>query len=62
MISGYAQQGMGQEGLGLYSSMQQKGVLPDRVTYVCMLKACAAVAGLPLGEQLHALSQSGSSC
>lgn len=54
MIAGYAQQGMGDEALCLYSSMQQEGITePDSVTFLCLLQACAAEAALPLGRQLH---------
>lgn len=54
MLSGYAQHGHGQEALTLYKSMEKEGVsAPDAVTFVCLLKACAKMGALKLGEQVH---------
>lgn len=55
MIAAYVQQGMGQEALSLYSSMQQEGMSPpDSFTFACLLQACAGLAALNQGKQLHA--------
>eukprot|EP00246_Nothoceros_aenigmaticus_P001035 TRINITY_DN11320_c1_g1_i2.p1 TRINITY_DN11320_c1_g1~~TRINITY_DN11320_c1_g1_i2.p1 ORF type:complete len:192 (+),score=31.36 TRINITY_DN11320_c1_g1_i2:48-623(+) len=55
MIAAYTEQGMGQEALTLYSSLQQEGIsTPKSVTFVCLLQACAIVAALPLRKVLHA--------
>ncbi|KAJ7568863.1 hypothetical protein O6H91_01G050800 [Diphasiastrum complanatum] len=53
MIAGYAQQGLGKEALALYKQMKQEGVQPNSVTYVVLLKACASLAALEQGKQLH---------
>ncbi|KAJ7533579.1 hypothetical protein O6H91_13G055700 [Diphasiastrum complanatum] len=53
MIAGYAQHSLGKEALVLYEQMKQKGVRPDNVTYVVLLKACASIAALEEGKQLH---------
>ncbi|KAJ7256129.1 hypothetical protein O6H91_Y414900 [Diphasiastrum complanatum] len=53
MIAGYAQQGLGKEALALYEQMKQEDVQPNDVTYVCLLKACASIAALKEGKQLH---------
>ncbi|KAJ7534639.1 hypothetical protein O6H91_13G104000 [Diphasiastrum complanatum] len=53
MIAGYAQQGLGKEALNLYEQMKQAGVQPTIVTYVVLLKACASIAALEQGKQLH---------
>ncbi|KAJ7560407.1 hypothetical protein O6H91_04G128300 [Diphasiastrum complanatum] len=53
MIAGYAQQGLGKEALALYEQMKQEGLQPDDVTYVVLLKACASIAALEQGKQLH---------
>ncbi|KAJ7532424.1 hypothetical protein O6H91_13G002800 [Diphasiastrum complanatum] len=53
LIAGYAQQGLGKEALALYDQMKQEGVQPDSVTYVVLLKACASIAALEQGKQLH---------
>ncbi|KAJ7528130.1 hypothetical protein O6H91_16G085400 [Diphasiastrum complanatum] len=53
MISGYAEHGLGKEALALYERMRQEGVQPDNVTYVVLVKACASIAALEQGKQLH---------
>ncbi|KAJ7569689.1 hypothetical protein O6H91_01G088800 [Diphasiastrum complanatum] len=53
MIAGYAQNGLGKEALALYEQMKQEGVQPNNVTFVLLLKACASLAGLEQGRQLH---------
>ncbi|KAJ7540625.1 hypothetical protein O6H91_10G023400 [Diphasiastrum complanatum] len=54
MIAGYAQNGLGKEALALYEQMKQEGVQPDNVTCVLLLKACACLAALEQGKQIHA--------
>ncbi|KAJ7528005.1 hypothetical protein O6H91_16G079900 [Diphasiastrum complanatum] len=53
MIAGYAHNGLGKEALALYEQMKQEGVQPDNVTFVLLLKACASLAALEQGKQLH---------
>ncbi|KAJ7517809.1 hypothetical protein O6H91_21G040700 [Diphasiastrum complanatum] len=53
MIAGYAQNGLGKEALALYEQMKQEGVQPNNVTFVLLLKACARLAALEQGKQLH---------
>ncbi|KAJ7527660.1 hypothetical protein O6H91_16G065200 [Diphasiastrum complanatum] len=53
MIAGYAQNGLGKEALALYEQMKQEGVQPDNVTFLLLLKACASLAALEQGKQLH---------
>ncbi|KAJ7529958.1 hypothetical protein O6H91_15G072200 [Diphasiastrum complanatum] len=53
MIAGYAQNGLGKEALALYEQMKQEGVQPNNVTFVLLLKACASLAALEQGKQLH---------
>lgn len=54
MLSGYAQRGLGEEALSLYGIMLEQGVSPvSRVTYVCLLQACASIRGLYQGKQIH---------
>ncbi|KAJ7533648.1 hypothetical protein O6H91_13G058400 [Diphasiastrum complanatum] len=52
---GYTQQGLGKEALALYEQMKEEGVQPDDVMYVVLLKACASIAALEQGKQLHSL-------
>ncbi|KAJ7540213.1 hypothetical protein O6H91_10G005500 [Diphasiastrum complanatum] len=53
MIAGYAQNGHGKEALALYEQMKQEGMQPNNVTFVLLLKACASLAALEQGKQLH---------
>ncbi|KAJ7549908.1 hypothetical protein O6H91_07G074400 [Diphasiastrum complanatum] len=53
MIAGYAQNGLGKEALALYEQMKQEGMQPNDVTFVLLLKACASLAALEQGKQLH---------
>ncbi|KAJ7542549.1 hypothetical protein O6H91_09G000100 [Diphasiastrum complanatum] len=53
MIAGYAQNGLGKEALALYEQMKQEGVQPNKVTFTCVLSACASLAALEQGKQLH---------
>lgn len=55
MIAGYAQHGLGHEVLTLHKSMEQdKTFSADAVTFVCLFQACASVAGLEKGREVHA--------
>ena len=40
MINGYAQNGMGEEGLAVLQAMIEKGLKPDKVTFLCALTGC----------------------
>ncbi|KAJ7205384.1 hypothetical protein O6H91_Y485300 [Diphasiastrum complanatum] len=53
MIAGYAQNGLGKEALALYEQMKQDGMQPNNITFVLLLKACASLAALEQGQQLH---------
>ncbi|KAJ7517124.1 hypothetical protein O6H91_21G011200 [Diphasiastrum complanatum] len=53
MIAGYAKNGLGKEALALYEQMKQEGMQPNNVTFVLLLKACASLAALEQGKQLH---------
>ncbi|KAJ7290872.1 hypothetical protein O6H91_04G032800 [Diphasiastrum complanatum] len=53
IIAAYAERGLGKEALALYEQMKQEGVQPNKVTYIVLLKACASVAALEVGRQLH---------
>ncbi len=60
MILGYAKCGQGQKALQLCCQMQYEGVHPVPVTFVGMLNACASVAALEEGRNIHgAIIQSG---
>ncbi|KAJ7289944.1 hypothetical protein O6H91_Y302800 [Diphasiastrum complanatum] len=41
------------EALAMYEQMKKEGVQPNNVTFVFLLKACASLAALEQGKQLH---------
>eukprot|EP01018_Ginkgo_biloba_P015184 Gb_08053 [translate_table: standard] len=53
MIRCYARQGQSEEALTLYYQMQRTGTQMDSFTFPCALKACAALAALHQGKQIH---------
>lgn len=53
MITGYVQQEHMSVALKLFQEMQQKGVQPNRVIFICILKACASMGALDQGEVIH---------
>ena len=54
LISGYSQQGHGNEVLKWFEQMKCAGMCPDAVTYVCILKACSILGALDIGEDIDA--------
>lgn len=52
---GYAQNGLGEEALRLFSEMLQTGKQPDQSTFVSVFTACSALASLIEGRQTHVL-------
>eukprot|EP01018_Ginkgo_biloba_P023998 Gb_36142 [translate_table: standard] len=53
VIAGYAQNGDGKEVLTLFHQMQQTGIKPNRVTFTSVLPACASLAALEHGKEVH---------
>eukprot|EP01018_Ginkgo_biloba_P034183 Gb_33070 [translate_table: standard] len=53
MIAGYAQNGHPKEAMVLFHRMQLENVKPNRVTIVSVLPACADLAGLQEGKDIH---------
>lgn len=54
LISGYARNGMGNKALELLTRMMMCRVRPDQFTFSSCLCACASVASLTHGKQIHA--------
>ncbi|XP_075517793.1 pentatricopeptide repeat-containing protein At2g02980, chloroplastic-like [Primulina tabacum] len=54
MIGGYSRVGMVNESLELFREMQRTGVMPDEMTVVSVISACAVSGALDLGRWLHA--------
>ncbi|MCO5582772.1 hypothetical protein L7F22_036671 [Adiantum nelumboides] len=55
MISAFAQNGHGRRALDLFHKMQLSDTHPDRLTLVSVLDACAEVADLEVGLEVHSL-------
>ncbi|KAJ7561645.1 hypothetical protein O6H91_03G036200 [Diphasiastrum complanatum] len=53
IILAYANHGQCQEAISLFGQMQQAGIAPDKVVFVIVLKACARIAALEQGKELH---------
>eukprot|EP01018_Ginkgo_biloba_P002616 Gb_35467 [translate_table: standard] len=53
MIAGYAQNGQGVEALKFFRQMQLAGVKPDPKTFSSVLPACANLAALEQGMDIH---------
>lgn len=57
MIAGYAHNGVPEEGLMLFRTMQSRDrIPPNRVSIVSILPACSSLAGLMEGKQIHGFS------
>lgn len=54
LLAGYAQQGLGSEALLCFKQMQDHGLAPDTVSFICILTACASIGALEMGEVIHA--------
>eukprot|EP01018_Ginkgo_biloba_P005616 Gb_23023 [translate_table: standard] len=53
MIAGYAQNGHGEEALNLFWQMQLAGLKPNSKTFASLLPACANLAALAQGKEIH---------
>jgi len=53
IIAGYAQDGNGEEALKVFGKMKWAGVKPDQITFASVLDACACIAALEQGKQVH---------
>ncbi|KAI5067676.1 hypothetical protein GOP47_0018204 [Adiantum capillus-veneris] len=53
LIAGYADNGLSEEAVDCYEQMQKQGFLPNEVTLICILKACATLRALVKGEEVH---------
>ena len=43
LIAGYTQHGLAEDALNCFELMQIEGFFPDRITFMCGLKACASI-------------------
>eukprot|EP01018_Ginkgo_biloba_P018926 Gb_05127 [translate_table: standard] len=54
MISGYARHGQDEQALHMFRQMQLAGMVPTQFTFSSVLSACANLAILEYGKQVHA--------
>lgn len=54
LISGYADQGYGEDALKCFEQMQLAGVSPNTITLRCSLKACGIAEVTDMGMKIHA--------
>eukprot|EP00250_Pteridium_aquilinum_P018561 c24123_g13_i1 orf=515-2368(+) len=54
LISGYVEEGHGEQALITFEQMQLQGISPDAYTYVCILKACSNVSSIDQVRGSHA--------
>eukprot|EP01018_Ginkgo_biloba_P030033 Gb_09792 [translate_table: standard] len=54
MIAGYTHNGLGEAGLKLFWHLQRAGMRMDNFTFATALAACASLAALGHGKQVHA--------
>uniref|UniRef100_A0A7N0RA32 Pentatricopeptide repeat-containing protein n=1 Tax=Kalanchoe fedtschenkoi TaxID=63787 RepID=A0A7N0RA32_KALFE len=54
MIAGHVQNGENEDALILYGRMEMQGIMPNELTMSSVLKACASLAALEQGKQIHA--------
>lgn len=53
LIAGYVEHGHAKEALKCLEQMQEQGVSPSVVTFICSLKACSIIQALDKGQELH---------
>ncbi|KAK4266330.1 hypothetical protein QN277_027271 [Acacia crassicarpa] len=53
MISGYAESDLPQEALNLFNEMQQRGIIPDQITMLSVISACAHLGALDQAKWIH---------
>ncbi|KAI5062732.1 hypothetical protein GOP47_0023271 [Adiantum capillus-veneris] len=53
LIIGYAQYGQGHNALKCFRQMQEEGLTPNDVTFICLLKACASMGAADKGQEIH---------
>ena len=59
LITGHSRQGQCHEALDCLARLLSEGILPDTITFICILKACARTGAIEKGKQIHILSSRG---
>ncbi|KVH94058.1 Pentatricopeptide repeat-containing protein [Cynara cardunculus var. scolymus] len=55
VVSGLVQNDCSKEALAIYQEMRRYNAMPDQATFVSVLKACATLASLQDGQEVHSL-------
>ena len=53
LITGYVEHEQGFEALNCFEQMQREGIIPDAITFTCILKACGSLGMIDKGEPIH---------
>lgn len=53
MIGGYAEGYQAVESFNMFKQMLHEGVVPNKVTYLCVLKACGNLVAIGWGKEIH---------
>jgi pentatricopeptide repeat protein len=54
LIEGFAENGSSGEAVEIYAEMRLKGISPDAVTYLYVLRACGSSGAIRMGRRIHA--------
>eukprot|EP00250_Pteridium_aquilinum_P035280 c9067_g1_i1 orf=372-1232(+) len=54
LMTGYLENGLGEDAINCFERMQFDNVTPDALTIVCGLKACGSVGAVEKGQDIHA--------
>ncbi|XP_057863194.1 pentatricopeptide repeat-containing protein At2g13600 [Cryptomeria japonica] len=54
MVTGYAQNGCGEEAVKVFREMQREGINPSEFAYASVSRACASLAIAEEGDEIHA--------
>ncbi|KAH7330914.1 hypothetical protein KP509_20G007900 [Ceratopteris richardii] len=54
LMTGYCQHGHGKEAIICFEKLEKTGLIPDAVTYLCVLNACSSVGAIIEGKKVHA--------
>ncbi|ONK57224.1 uncharacterized protein A4U43_C10F17880 [Asparagus officinalis] len=53
IIAGYGIHGLGKEAISLFKTMEIKGLIPDDITFVCLISACSHSGLITEGKHLY---------
>lgn len=53
LIQGYVQHGCFQEGIDVFNDMVREGLVPNAITFLGILKACAGLGSVAEGRRIH---------